>query len=141
MAKAFVVKANLAKIAVVALLAAAPVQASAQAQLAGQWKNAKGSLVVNVAPCATAWCGVVIDATEKAKAGARKGGTPNLIGTRILSEVRPAGDDVFKGKAFDPKHNVRVPATIRVVGPSTLMVKGCIIGGLICKEQRWTRIS
>jgi uncharacterized protein (DUF2147 family) len=83
----------------------------------------------------------VVEATEKAKAGARKGGTPNLIGTQILSGVRPAGEDVFKGQAFDAKRNIRVPATIRVIGPSTLSVKGCIIGGLICKEQRWTRIS
>lgn len=134
-------KHNFARAALFALIAAVPVQASAQSALEGHWKNAKGSLVVRVAPCATGWCGVVVDATEKAKAGARKGGTPNLIGTRILSAVRRTGEDVFKGQAFDPKHNVRVPATIRVVGPSTLVVKGCIIGGLICKEQRWTRIS
>jgi uncharacterized protein (DUF2147 family) len=124
-----------------ALVAAAPGAASAQSTLEGHWKNAKGSLVVKVAPCGTSWCGVVVSATEKAKAGAREGGTENLIGTRILTELRPAGEAVFKGKAFDAKRNIHVPATIRVIGPSTLSVKGCLIGGLICKEQRWTRIS
>ena len=127
--------------AAAALIAAVPGAASAQGPLEGHWKNSKGSLVVKVAPCGSNWCGVVVEATEKAKAGARKGGTPNLVGTQILSGVRPVGDDVFKGQAFDAKRNIRVPATIRVIGPSTLSVKGCIIGGLICKEQRWTRIS
>ena len=127
--------------ALLALVAAVPGAASAQAALEGHWKNAKGSLVVKVAPCGESWCGIVIDATEKAKAGARKGGTPNLIGTRILSGVRPVGEDVFKGQAFDAKRNIHVPATIRVIDPLTLSVKGCLLGGLICKEQRWTRIS
>ncbi|HEX6073376.1 MAG TPA: DUF2147 domain-containing protein [Sphingomicrobium sp.] len=130
-----------ATVALAALIAAVPGAASAQSALEGHWKNAKGSLVVKVAPCGTTWCGIVVDATEKAKAGARRGGTANLIGTRILTGVRPAGDDVYKGQAFDAKRNIHVPATIRVLGPSTLSVKGCVLGGLICKEQRWTRVS
>ena len=130
-----------AKIALVALAAAVPVTASAQAALEGQWRNPKGSVVVKIEPCGNAYCGIVIDASEKAKAGARKGGTSNLIGTRILSDVRPNGSGTYRGRAFEPKRNIRAPATIRVVGPSTLVVKGCLIGGLLCKEQRWTRIS
>lgn len=130
-----------AKAALASLVLAMPASASAQEALEGQWKNAKGSLVVKVEQCGGGWCGFVVEATEKAKAGARKGGTQNLIGTRILWGLRPVGEGSYKGQAFDPKRNVRVPATIRVVSPSTLSVKGCVLGGLICKEQRWTRIS
>src|SRR3954466_7493870 len=94
--------------AFVLLAAAGP--ASAQAALEGHWKNPKGSVVVKVAPCGNAWCGTVVQATAKAKASARRGGTANLVGTRILSGVRPAGDGSFKGQAFDPKRNIRAPA-------------------------------
>ena len=70
------------------------------------------------------------------------GGTPNLIGTRILSGLRPTGQGSFKGQAFDPKHNIRAPATVRLVGPDAIEVRGCAIAGMfICKEQRWTRVS
>ena len=134
-------KQILAKLAFVALAAAVPVTASAQAALEGHWKNPKGSVVVRVASCGDAYCGVVIEASDKAKATARKGGTPNLIGTRILSSMRPNGDGTFKGQAFDPKRNIRAPATIRLLGSSTLVVKGCVLSGIICKEQRWTRVS
>ena len=130
-----------AKAALVSLAMSVPASASAQEMLEGHWKNAKGSVVVKVEQCGSGWCGFVVDATEKAKRGAREGGTPNLIGTRILTDLRKTGDNVFRGKAFDPKRNVRVPATIRVVGPATLSVKGCVLGGLICKEQRWNRVS
>jgi uncharacterized protein (DUF2147 family) len=131
----------LAKLALIAVAAAVPITASAQAALEGHWKNPKGSVVVRVSSCGDAYCGVVIQASDKAKATAKKGGTPNLIGTRILSGMKPVGDGTYKGQAFDPKRNIRAPATIRLLGSSTLVVKGCLISGIICKEQRWTRVS
>jgi len=134
-------KRNFARFILIAAASAIPAAALAQTPLEGRWRNAKGSVVVRVEQCGASWCGTVVQASEKAKAGARRGGTSHLIGTRILTDVRPIGGDTFRGRAFDPKRNVRVPATIRVKGPSTLVVKGCLIGGLICKEQRWTRIS
>ena len=119
-----------------------PVEAAAQAAIEGQWKNPKGSVIVHLAPCGKALCGVVVNATEKAKATARMAGTPNLIGTRILSNLRQIGDGTFRGQAFDPKRNIHAPATVRLVGPDALEVRGCAIAGLfLCKEQRWTRVS
>ena len=131
----------LAHIALVAVAAAVPVTASAQAALEGHWRNPKGSVIVKVAPCGNAYCGFVVQASPKAKATARRGGTPELIGTQILSSMRPTGDGTYKGIAFDPKRNIRAPATIRLQGSETLVIKGCLISGFICKEQRWTRIS
>ena len=123
-----------ARIALVALAAAMPVTASAQA-LEGRWKNPKGNVVVNVAPCGDAYCGTVSWASAKNR---EKGTTP---GTRVLSDLKPAGDGVYKGRAFEPKRNLRGSATVRQVAPDTMIVKGCVIGGLLCKSQRWTRIS
>ena|SRR5690349_6977550 len=123
-------------------LLAVPTGAFAQEALEGQWRNPKGSLVVRLSQCGSAYCGTVVRASERAKEGARKGGTANLIGTRILTNLRPAGKGTFKGQAFEPKRNIRAPATIRMVGPDAITVKGCAIAGmLLCKEQRWTRVS
>ena len=134
-------KHTIAQFAALFALAAAPVAATAKAPLEGQWRNPKGSVTVSVAPCGDAYCGMVVDASGKAKAGARKGGTRELVGTLILSGVRPAGGGEYKGRAFDPKRNIHAPATIRLLGPSTLVVRGCVLRGIICKEQRWTRVS
>ena len=124
-----------------AALVALPTQALAKAPLEGRWKNPKGSVVVRVAACGEAFCGTVVDATAKAKTTARKGGTRTLIGTRILSDVRPQGDGTYRGHAFDPKRNIHAPATIRMQGGGTLVIRGCVLRGLICKEQRWTRVG
>ena len=140
--KSMIMNMILGRTALVLLAAAVPVTASAQAAIEGQWRNPKGSIVVRLAPCGGAYCGTVVRASEKAQAGARKGGTTNLIGTRILSNLRPAGKGMYRGQAFEPKRNIRAPAIIRLVGPNAIEVKGCAIGGmLLCKEQRWTRVS
>ena len=131
----------LAKASLLLLAAAIPATGSAQTVLNGQWKNPKGSVVVRLTPCGNAICGVVVNASEHAKETARNGGTPNLIGTRILSGLRPVGDGSFKGQVFDPKRNIRAPATVRLVSRDALEVRGCAIWGMVCKEQRWTRVG
>jgi len=134
-------KRILAKSALALLAAALPVTASAEAVLTGQWKNPKGSVVVRLTPCGNAFCGVVVNASEHARETARKGGTPNLVGTRILSGLRRSGDGSFRGQVFDPKRNIHAPATVRMLGPDALSVEGCAFLGLVCKEQRWTRVG
>ena len=134
-------KRILTKTALLLLAIAVTGTASAEEVLSGQWKNPKGSVIVRLTPCGGAICGVVINASAHAKDTARKGGTPNLIGTRILSDLRPTGDGIFKGQAFDPKRNIHAAATVRLVGRDSLEVRGCAFLGLVCMEQRWTRIG
>ena len=135
-------KQILVRTALVFLAASMPFAASAQAAIEGHWVNPKGSVVVRVAPCGDAYCGTVIKASAKAQASARKGGTPHLIGTQILTGLHATGEGTFKGRVFDPKRNIRAPATIRLEGDNAITVRGCAIAGmLLCKEQRWTRAS
>lgn len=122
--------------AMLALLTiAAPVSASAQATLEGRWANPKRSVIVNVTRCGDAYCGTVSWASAKNR---EKGTTP---GTRVLSNLRPAGDGVYKGSAFEPKRDIHGSAIVRQIGPNVMVVKGCAVMGLFCKEQRWTRVS
>ena len=140
-AKPIYMKTNILFPALAAMLRAVPSAALTKAPIEGRWVNPKGSVTVQVAPCGPAFCATVIAASAKAKATARKGGTPNLIGTQVMSDFRARGDGTYRGRAFDPKRNLRAPATIRMLGDSTLVVKGCLISGIICKEQRWKKVG
>src|SRR5918997_4011698 len=90
-----------------------PAPAAAAVSVEGRWTNPKRSVVIEVARCGQAWCATVVAASAKARANARKGGTKELIGTRILSGARPIGNGVNKGKGFVPRRNLYAPATIR----------------------------
>lgn len=127
-------KRILLSIAAVAVTLGASGPANAQA-LEGKWANAKRSVIVHVARCGDAYCGTVSLASAKNR---QKGAEP---GTRVLSELRPTGGGIYKGKAFEPKRNIHGSATVRQVGPDTMVVKGCAVIGLFCSEQRWTRVS
>ena len=121
-------------IAATAVALGATTPAYAQA-LEGKWANAKRSVIVQVAKCGDAYCGTVSWASARNR---EKGAEP---GTRVLSDLRRAGDGTFKGKAYEPKRNIRGSATVRQIGPDTMVVKGCAVFGVFCSEQRWTRIS
>lgn len=127
--------------ALLGTLAAAPLGANAGSPIAGRWSNPKDSVVVEVAPCGPALCGTVVSATAKAKADARKGGTANLIGTRLMSGFKPIGGGKYRGKVLLPKRGMHASGTIRLSGRNTLVVQGCALGGIICKEQRWDRVG
>ena len=107
----------------------------------GRWENPKHSMVVNVSRCtAEEYCAIVIKASAKAEANARKGGTEHFLGTEIL-RVRAAGERTFKGTAFDPESNMHVSATVKMVGPGLMDLKACAILGLVCEQQRWTKVN
>jgi len=125
----------LAKAALVLLAVTVPVNAAAQAALEGRWANPKHSVIVSVARCGSAYCGTVSWASPRNK---EKGATP---GTRVLSDLRPLGDGLYRGRAFEPKRGINGSATVRQDGPNVMVVKGCAVMGLLCKEQRWTRVS
>jgi uncharacterized protein (DUF2147 family) len=134
-------KRILTKAAFLAIAFAVPATAFAQEPVEGRWRNPKNTVTVKIEPCGRTWCGWVVEASEKAKQGAREGGTQNLIGTRILTGLKKTGDNVFRGQAFDPKRNIHASAIVTVVSPTVLSVKGCKFYGLVCREWTWTRAS
>ena len=128
-------KQILTKSALVLFAVGGTAGASAQPPLEGRWANPHHTVIVHVARCGEAYCGTVSWASAKNRAA---GTTP---GTRVLSDLRPAGDGIYKGSAYEPKRDMSGSATVRQLGPNVMMVKGCAVLGLICKEQRWTRVS
>jgi uncharacterized protein (DUF2147 family) len=128
-------KSILAKAGLLLLAAAVPAVASPEATLAGQWRNPHGTVVVRVAPCGNAFCGIISWASARNR---EKGNTP---GRQVLTNLRPVGEGIYKGIAYDPKHDLNGSATVRQAGPNVMIVKGCAILGLMCREQRWTRVG
>jgi uncharacterized protein (DUF2147 family) len=127
--------------ALVALACTASAATAPSSGFEGHWTNPKHTTVVNVSRCGgDSYCAVVLTASAKAQANARKGGTMHFIGTQIL-RVRPTGNGTFKGTAFDPESNMHVDATVSVLGPGQMEIKGCALFGLVCQAQRWTKVS
>ena len=125
----------LTRAALVLLAIGVPASASPEGSLEGRWANPHHSVIVHVTRCGNAYCGTISWASAKNR---ERGTTP---GTRVLSDLRPAGDGIYKGSAYEPKRDMSGSAIVRQLGPNVMMVKGCALLGLLCREQRWTRVS
>ena len=129
------------KVAFAAIASAAMVAQAGQIELQGQWRNPQGSVIVSLAPCGQALCGVVQWASDSAKADARRGGTDPLVGTEVLSQFTAKAPGRWSGRLFVPDLNKRPKAEMRPVGPNQLKVTVCGAVGLVCKSQLWTRVG
>lgn len=107
----------------------------------GTWTNPKRTVTVITSPCGNLLCGTVISATPETQAIAQKAGAPPLIGTKLLRDYRPAGKNKWRGRVFVPDRNASYYSTIKQLGANQLKISGCILGGLLCKSQVWSRVS
>lgn len=121
--------------------AAEATAASGSDALEGLWKNRPNTLVVKIAPCGEALCGTVVQASDDAKASTRKAGTANLVGTKVLTGLRKSSAGSYSGQVFNPNLNIHAGGTVTLESPTVLVVRGCVLAGLICRQQHWTRIG
>ncbi len=130
--------------AALALLVAVPAVLAAKvpvAQPEGLWLSPHDNVAVRTGPCGDRLCGWIVWADREAQADARDGGTPRLVGTELLEDYRAEGKGQWRGTVFVPDLGRRFSSQISQLSPGQLKVKGCILGGLICKSQLWTRID
>lgn len=64
-----------------------------------------------------------------------------LIGSAILIGMRPAGADRWEGDIYNPRDGSIYKSKMALLPSGTLDIKGCVLGGLICGGENWTRLA
>lgn len=129
----------LAALALVLSPAASAAQAAPDG-LFGVWRNPKDSVHLDIRSCGESACGYVVWASAKAQADARRGSGKELIGQQLLRDFAPT-DRGWRGKVFVPDLNVTLGGAVRPLDGEHLQAKGCLISGLLCKSQVWSRVA
>jgi uncharacterized protein (DUF2147 family) len=124
-------------------MAAAPAFAdnAAPHQPQGLWINPHGNVIVRTGACGHKLCGWIAWANQEAQSDARDGGVTQLLSTKLLEDYGATGTTSWKGVVFVPDMGRRFSSRIDELSPARLRIKGCILGGLICKSQIWNRIE
>ncbi len=129
-------------IAGVAMLAMAGMASAQQpTQPEGLWINPHQSVAVKTGPCGPKLCGWIVWANAQAQSDAKESGVTQLIGTELLQDYDADGVGLWSGTVFVPDMGRHFSSEIKQISPSQLKISGCILGGLICKSQTWTRIE
>ena len=126
----------LLSIGLVAALAA-PAAATAGSPLEGRWRN--GKMEIEIDRCGQTLCGTIVKASPKAQAKAQKGSGTELIGARLIENIRPTGANSYKARVFLADRNMHATGTIRQVSIDRLAVRGCALL-VICKSATWDRV-
>lgn len=110
----------------------------------GTWKSApndEGAYIhVEIGPCASSAakvCGKIIDAFN---------GDPKrrdaIVGKNIIENMSPDGANKWSdGTIWAPDDDETYSSEMELKGGNVLEVSGCVLGGLICRGQDWTRVN
>lgn len=109
------------------------------APIYGVWLDHHKAVKVATQACGKALCGKIVWATPQAREEAREAGTDPLIGLEVLSNYHRTGSGTWEGRVFIPDMKRKFYSRIEQEGPDKLKISGCILGGLLCKSQYWTR--
>ncbi|MFC0684547.1 DUF2147 domain-containing protein [Novosphingobium clariflavum] len=105
----------------------------------GRWLNPAGDVEVSVAPCGTLLCGTVTWVGGQALADAADAGVSHLVGTQLLQGYRRQDAGNWQGQVFVPDMGSTFFSRIHQPDEGHLKISGCILHGLLCKSQVWTR--
>jgi uncharacterized protein (DUF2147 family) len=130
-----------------ALIAIAPAHA---ADPVGTWLTGDKKGKVKIVNCGGAICGNLTwlaepndpetkqPKTDKNNKDSGKQGRP-LLGVPIVLSMKPAGGDKWEGQVYNAEDGGIYTGSFTMSGASTAQLKGCVMGGLLCKSQTWTR--
>ena len=137
----------------VALLLGALAAPAAAADPKGTWATEGGRSHITISECGGALCGAISwlqepndPDTGKPKrdihnSDAAKRNQP-LVGVRIILDMKPSGKpNQWDGNVYNAQDGRIYSGSIALVSASTLKLEGCVLGGLICRSQTWTRVN
>lgn len=89
----------------------------------GNWKTESGA-TATIAPCGSSFCITLKD-----------GKHPN----KKIGTFNADGGNAYSGKITDPTNDKTYSGKATLAG-SSLKMSGCVLGGLICRAQNWSRL-
>ncbi|MEP4033702.1 DUF2147 domain-containing protein [Roseibium polysiphoniae] len=115
------------------------------ADATGEWARPGGSSKIRISACGSALCGKLIwlksPRNDTANPDPAKRTRP-LLGVQIVRSMKPSGKtNQWKGKVYNAEDGKTYTGFIEMPSANKMKLEGCVMGGLICKGETWTRIK
>lgn len=119
------------KTLIASALALAMLTGAAQADVSGTWRSQSGKTQVRIAPAGGGYVGTIVATSVRSACSA--------AGTRMIS-MRGSGRE-FAGQLVNPENCKTYKGKLQVLDDNRLKLSGCVVGGLFCRSQVWTRVK
>jgi uncharacterized protein (DUF2147 family) len=94
----------------------------------GVWQRDDGNARVRIAPCGAKLCATNLWIKDTSKG--------EEVGDRLVMTLNRTSPTKLTGTAYDPKRDRSYAITLVLVSDS-LITRGCILGGLLCRDVNW----
>lgn len=58
-----------------------------------------------------------------------------------LTELEQSGPSLWQGTIYNPEDGKSYKVEAAIQKDGSLLIKGCVLGGLLCDDQTWTRVN
>lgn len=133
---------GLAGLITAVLISALPALADPMGDVVGRWRDSDGESEIAISRCGPALCGKIVWLKEERfdifnpDEGLRK---RSLLGLQVLSGFKPAAKGGLEGEGYNPADGKTYRTTLELASPRSLVMRGCVLGGLICDDDTWSR--
>lgn len=133
---------GLASLMAATLMAVLPALADSMSDIVGRWRDSDGESEIAISRCGPALCGKIVWLKEERfdiynpNEGLRK---RSLMGIQVLSGFKPAAKGGLEGEGYNPADGKTYRTTLELDASGSLVVRGCVLGGLICDDDTWSR--
>jgi uncharacterized protein (DUF2147 family) len=109
----------------------------------GTWLRSSGSSKIRIEACGNALCGTVVWEKNPRKdiynPDPAKREEP-VVGRRVLLGLKPTDTaDQWKGEVYNAEDGKTYTGYVTLQSDGSLKLQGCVLGGLICKSDQWSR--
>lgn len=118
--------------------------AAAAAEPTGEWRVEDGEANIRIDDCSGALWGIIswqknpgnLDSYNPDPAER----TRPTLGIAVLKAMRPTKPNLWEGEVYNAKNGRTYSARISLLSADMLKIEGCVLGGLICGGENWTRL-
>lgn len=110
----------------------------------GEWLVANGGARIRIEPCADALWGVI----SWVRAPGTDSQNPNpgkrdrsMVGVPILRNMKPVGANKWQGEIYNSENGKKYSGSVTLVSDDVLKIEGCVLGGIFCGGENWTRVQ
>ena len=107
----------------------------------GTWVTQGGDSKVRIVPCGGGFCGTIVWLNEDRKDSNNPDPSlrgRSLVGVQLIFNMQGSGDS-YSGKLYNPRDGKTYSGKLKTIGADKLQLSGCVLGGLICKGETWTK--
>lgn len=108
----------------------------------GTWLSQNGEIRVRFADCGSQLCGTI---TWMRNPGPDRNNADEslrsrqLVGVRMVT-MRQQGEN-WSGSLYNPQDGRTYNGRMSMTSSSAMSLSGCVLGGMICRSQTWSRVN